>query len=64
MSRKAYLSISGSIFGLVALLHLLRVIYGFRFQVGPFQPPLWASWGGLIIAGLLCVWAFRLLAKE
>ena len=36
--------ISGTIFGLVALLHLLRAVNQWPFQLGPWFLPQWASW--------------------
>ena len=63
MSSKVYFVISGVIFGLVALAHLFRVIYQMPVQVGDWAFPVWLSWGGLVVAGVLCVWAFRLLRQ-
>jgi len=58
---RAYLLISGVLFGAVAVLHLLRLLYGWPAQVGALAMPLWVSVIGLIAAGLLCVWAFALV---
>ena len=63
MNSKAYFVISGTIFGLVAVAHLLRVIYQMPVQAGDWAFPMWLSWGGLVVAGALCVWAFRLVRK-
>ena len=62
MSRKLYLIISGTIFGLVALLHLARVVFHWQAQVGAWVVPFWLSWGGLVGAGILSIWAFRQVA--
>ena len=58
-----YLLISGVIFGLVAIMHLLRVINTWSFQIGPMDIPMWMSYGGIVIPAVLCGWAFRLGAK-
>ena len=60
---RAYLLISGVIFGVVALLHLLRIINAWTVQLGPWVVPMWVSWAGLAIPALLCVWAIRLAVK-
>ena len=58
MSRKAYLVISGIIFGLVSLLHLARVVFGWEAVIGVWTVPFWVSWGGFVVAGILSAWAF------
>ena len=59
-TTQAYLSISGAIFGVVALIHLARAINSWAFVVGPMTIPVFASWVGFVITGILCVWAIRL----
>ncbi len=63
MSSKAYFVVSGTVFGLVAVAHLVRVVYQVRIHVGDWAFPMWASWGGFVVAVALCVWAFRLLRQ-
>ena len=63
MTSKAYFAISATIFGLVALAHLFRVIYRVPVQVGEWAFPMWLSWCGLVVAVALCVWGFRLLRR-
>ena len=63
MNDRPYLLISGCIFGIVALGHLLRVLNGWAFEIGPLSLPMWFSWLGTAGAGFLAVWAFRLAAK-
>ncbi|NIO11475.1 MAG: hypothetical protein GTO40_27030 [Deltaproteobacteria bacterium] len=64
MNLSAYLVISGVIFGLVALLHVLRVVNSWSFQLGPWWVPMGASWIGIIVPLLLCVWAFWLASRS
>jgi len=62
-SARRYLLISGVIFGVVAVLHLLRVVNGWPFQVGPWAVPMCPSWLGVLVPGVLCGWAFRLARR-
>jgi hypothetical protein len=39
----------------------LRLLYGWPAQVGAMAMPLWVSVIGLIVAGVLCAWAFALV---
>ncbi len=57
---KRYCVISGILFTLVAVAHLLRIVYGLPISIGDFNAPMWMSWVGLIIPGALAVWAFRI----
>lgn len=63
MNQKSYLVVSGTIFGIIAVLHLLRGIYGWPAQIGAFAVPTWASWVALLIAGYLAICALALLKK-
>ncbi len=57
---KRYCVISGVLFALVAVAHLLRIVYGLPVVIGAFNVPMWMSWVGLIVPGGLAVWAFRI----
>ena len=48
---------------IVAALHVLRLINGWPFQVGPWSLPVALSWVGVAAAAGLCLWAFRLSAR-
>ena len=61
MNRIKYLIISGAVFFSIACLHLTRILYGWQFQVGSWNIPMWASWLAFIATGLLSIWAFRQL---
>jgi len=58
---RAYLQISGTLFGLIALGHLLRLFRHWPVDLARHMVPLWASWVGLVLAGGLSVWALRLM---
>jgi hypothetical protein len=54
-----YVVVSGVIFGVVAVLQAVRALYQWPVQIAGFNVPLWASWVAVVVAGALCVWAFR-----
>jgi hypothetical protein len=58
---RAYLQISGALFGVIALAHLLRLVRDWPVDLAGHVVPLWASWLGLILAGGLSIWAIRLM---
>lgn len=62
-STRAYLFVSGILFGLVALIHLARAINGWAFVVGPVAVPVAGSWMGFFVTGALCFWAIRLVTS-
>jgi hypothetical protein len=64
MSRKPYLLLSGTIFLVVAVLHLLRLIAGEPVLIGTTVVPLWISWFGFPGAAALGFWAHALARKE
>jgi len=63
MSQKAFLAASGTIFGIITILHLARIMYGWPAQIGSIHVPTWASWLSLLVAGYLAITAFILLKK-
>lgn len=63
MNQKRYFLVSGTIFGLVALLHCIRAINQWPFELGLWMVPVWISWLGFVAAGALSVWAFRFASR-
>ena len=59
MQRSGYRTISGLVFGLIALGHGFRAALQVPAQVGGTSIPIWVSWVAVVVAGALCVWAFR-----
>jgi hypothetical protein len=57
--RNAYPVVSGVVFGLLALLQAVRAFNHWPVQVSTFQVPVLFSWVVAVVAGCLCVWAFR-----
>ena len=60
MTEKLYLMISGVIFALIGLFHLLRIIFQWPAMVGAWTVPFVISLGAIMVAGILTFWAFRL----
>ncbi|MBI2639034.1 hypothetical protein HYW83_05595 [Candidatus Peregrinibacteria bacterium] len=50
--------VSGVIFAAVAVLHVLRLFYGWAAQIGGWDVPMWFSGVGLVVAALLALWNF------
>ena len=57
--RSNYAVVSGIVFGIVAVIQAIRAFNQWPVQIGPFAVPVWFSWIALVVAGGLCVWAFR-----
>ena len=57
---RSYLLASGTIFGVIGLLHLLRALFGISVRAESWEFPIGLSWVGGAAALALCLWAFRL----
>ena len=64
MKRSGYRTISGVVFGLIALGHGIRAVLQVPAQLGATAIPMGVSWLALVVAGALCVWAFRSPGKR
>ena len=58
MPLRVYLIVSGGIFALVALLHLVRVVKQLDLQIGDWEAPAWVSWIGTVVPAALSFSAF------
>ena len=54
-----YTIVSGAVFGVIALVQLVRAVNQWSVQIGSFNVPVWASWIAVVVASSLCIWAFR-----
>ena len=59
-SKNFWLRIAGTIFGIVAIIHLLRIVTGVPVMIGGFLLPIWVNWMGLVVTVFLCNWLWRL----
>lgn len=57
--NNTYVVVSGAIFGIVGVAHLLRALGNVPIQIGAAAIPVWVSWVGVLISAGLCIWAFR-----
>ena len=64
MRIRSYLSISGSIFALVAVAHLVRLLAGWQVTIDGWEAPGWISVIGLLVPAALATWAFRLASTR
>ena len=53
-----YAIVSGTVFGVIALMQLVRAMNQWPVQIENFNVPVWASWIAALVAGSLCLWAF------
>jgi hypothetical protein len=61
MSNRLYLVVSATIFTLVAIAHLLRVILGIPVQIADEMVPMSVSVLGVLVPAFLAATAVRLL---
>ena len=64
LSRKTYNQVSGVIFFIVGLMHLLRLVNGWQINIAEWEIPMWASVLGLIAAWFLSYCAYKLSGKK
>ena len=40
-------------FAVVAVVHALRIVFGWEVMIGDWDMPMWVSWFGVVFAGWL-----------
>ena len=58
MNQKTYVTLTATLFLFVAIIHLLRIIFGWSVEIGGLNIPFWASWLGVLVAGALAYLGF------
>jgi uncharacterized protein involved in cysteine biosynthesis len=58
LSRKIYMPVTATLFLVVAIMHLLRIIFGWQVEIGGLSIPFWVSWLGVLVAGALAYFGF------
>jgi hypothetical protein len=53
LNRKTYMTVTATLFLIVAIMHLLRIIFGWQVEIGGLGIPFWASWLAFPIASAL-----------
>lgn len=59
MRHKTFLAVTGVIFLVIAVLHLLRAVLGWSAVIGSFEVPIWLSWVAAVVAAYLAYSALR-----
>jgi len=60
MNQKYFYNVTLVIFSLIAILHALRLVYGWGAVIGGWEVPIWLSGLAVILAGYLAYSAFKL----
>lgn len=60
MSQRSYITVTGAVFFVIAVLHLLRLLLGWEAVIGGWNVPTWLSGLALVLSGYLAYAAFRL----
>lgn len=50
LEQKDYIQVTGLIFGVIAVLHVLRLILGWDANIGGYTVPIWVSFVAALIA--------------
>ncbi len=64
MGYRRYCLVSGVLFVLVSLAHLLRIVNGIPVLVDEYEVPMLVSWIGFAVPAALAAWAFRLRQRS
>ena len=57
---RAYFMVTRTLFAVIALFHLTRMLTHWSAVIGGWDAPLWVSGLGFIVAGALSVWGAQL----
>jgi hypothetical protein len=58
MAHQFSLTVAGIIFSIVAIMHLLRVLYHWDVTIAKMKIPMSVSIAGFIASGALAIWMF------
>ena len=64
MTEKTFSTIAAAIFGVVAVVHLVRILLGWSIVIEGWTVPMWVSWVGLIVSGALSYYGAKLAMRE
>jgi len=64
MDQKTFFLTAGAIFLLIAILHVIRIIFAWDAVIGGWVVPKWASWVAIVVAIYLAYEGFRLGKKS
>ena len=60
MNQKTFTLTAGVVFSIIAVLHVLRLVFGWQAVIGSWNVPLWISWVAIAASGYLAYTAFTL----
>ncbi len=60
MTQPAFNAIAGTVCLIIAVLHALRLFFGWHALIGGWTVPMWMSWVGLALARFLAYAAFSM----
>ena len=60
MNQKSFFNVTLVVFSLIALLHALRMVYGWNAAIAGWEVPMWLSGLSVVVSGYLAYSAFRL----
>lgn len=63
LEHKGIEALAAVIFTVVAIVHVLRLVYGWEVYIGSWEMPIWMSVAGIIVSGLLAIAFWRSVAK-
>jgi len=58
LNRKTYMTVTATLFLVVATMHLLRIIFGWQVEIGGLNIAFWVSWLAFPVAGALAYFGF------
>lgn len=58
------LRIAGIIFGIAAILHLLRIIFDASVLIAGWSMPIWMNWMGFFATAFLCGWLWSVSGSK
>jgi len=64
MSQHAFLLVAAVVFGLIALGHVIRIVFNVAFVVRDIPVPMWGSGLAVVIMAYLAYQGFRLARKS
>jgi hypothetical protein len=64
MRQRTFSLVAGVVFGLIALAHVLRIIFGVSLVVNDISIPMWASGLAVVVMEYLAYQVFRLARKS
>ena len=57
----SYAVVSALIFAVVAIAHVVRLIKGWKVEIGPYNVSMNVSWVAVVVAALIAIWGFMQL---